>query len=122
MSIVVIRAISPCDAVTYKKRINGHDIVIRREQYDDWNDLEINLQDDTQLPESGKTFDLVKEAESYSIIDISPDTHIQFDELSDIPDEVREQVDEEMEEDHFPSNWEIIEKQYLVDDYRHIED
>ena len=122
MNVIRIRALKPCDTETYKKRIDGYDVIVRREQFDDWNDLEIELQDGVELPQLGKMFDLTEVAESYSIIDISSNTHIEFDELSDIPDEIREQVDEAIEEDDFSNGWEIIGETYLIDDYRYKED
>ena len=53
---ILIKALGPCSIEKYKKDFDGVEVEVHREAFDDWNDLELTVPDDVELPESVVTF------------------------------------------------------------------
>ena len=53
---VSIKAIDPCSIKRYEKDFDGVKVEIRRESFDDWNDLKLTIPAGLELPETGVIF------------------------------------------------------------------
>ena len=53
---VSINAIDPCSIKRYQKDSDGVKVEIRRESFDDWNNVKLTIPDGVELPETEVIF------------------------------------------------------------------
>ena len=115
---ILIKALGPCSIEKYKKDFDGVEVEVHREAFDDWNDLELTVPDDVELPESGVSFSLYALGIEYDIEDISSGSHIQTTVITDIDDEeIEEAIDEHEANDDWEEEWELIGYDYIIYSY-----
>ena len=59
MKTIKIRAFGPCSTETYQRDFDGFLVQVRREAFDGWNDLALELPNGKKLPTSSEDFSLV---------------------------------------------------------------
>lgn len=115
---ILIKALGPCSIEKYKKDFDGVEVEVHREAFDDWNDLELTVPDDVELPESGVSFSLYALGIEYDIEDISSGSHIQTTVITDIDDEeIEEAIDEHEANDDWEEEWELTGHDYIINRY-----
>ena len=115
---ILIKALGPCSIEKYKKDFDGVEVEVHREAFDDWNDLELTVPDDMELPESGVSFSPDALGIEYDIEDISSGSHIQKTVITDIDDEeIEEAIDEHEANDDWEEEWELIGRDFIIHDY-----
>ena len=79
----------------YKKKIDNIIVKVRREVFDDWNDVELTIPSKVTLPVSGSGYFSIKELGiNINIINVSENTSAQYTILTDIEDDLMEMIDE----------------------------
>ena len=116
---VRLKVNSPLALEYYKKKINDIEVEVRREQFDDWHEVELTIPSTVTLPESESGYFSTKELGiDVNILDVSEDTSVQYTILTDIDDDLRDMIDEEYgSSDIFNEEWELYKNDYQIDFY-----
>ena len=103
----------------YKKTINNIIVKVRRELFDDWNDVELTIPSNVTLPDSGSGYFSIKELGiNINIINVSENTSAQYTILTDIEDDLIEMIDEKYgSNDSFNDDWKLFKTDYQIDFY-----
>ena len=118
MKKIKVRAFSPCSTETYQRDFNGSLVQVRREAFDGWNDLELELPNGKNLPTASTGFSLKQLGIEYDILDISSHSDIQHTVLTDInDDEIEEFIDECAGDDNWEEEWDLVDHDYSVNRY-----
>ena len=117
--IVRIKVSSPIALEFFNKKINDIEVEVRREQFDEWNEVELTIPSTVTLPESESGYFSTKElGVDVNILDVSEDTSVQYTILTDIDDDLRDRIDEEYgSSDIFNEDWELYKTDYQIDFY-----
>ena len=115
---ILIKANGPCSIEKYKKDFDGVELEVHRQAFDDWNDLELTVPDDVELPASGVGFSPDALGIEYDIEDISNDSHVQASIITAIDDEeIEEAIDEHEANDDWEEEWDLIGRDFMIYDY-----
>ena len=116
---ILLKIDSPLALEYYKKKINDIEVLVRREAFDDWSEVELTIPSTVTLPESGSDYFSTKELGiDVNIIDVSEDTSVQYTILTDIDDDLRDMINEEYgSNDSFNDDWELYKTDYQIDFY-----
>ena len=116
---IILKADSPLALEYYKKKFNDIEVEVRREAFDDWNEVELTIPSNITLPESGSDYFSTKELGiNTNIIDVSENTSIQYTILTEIDDDLKEIIDEKYgSNDSFSDEWELFKKDYQINYY-----
>ena len=118
MKTITIRAFDPCSTETYQRDFNGLLVQVRREAFDEWNDLEVTLPNGKKLPTSSQDFSLKQLGIEYDILDISSHSDIQHTVLTNINDDgIEEFIDECAEDDNWEEEWSLVGYDYILNRY-----
>ena len=103
----------------YKKKIDNIIVKVRREVFDDWNDVELTIPSKVTLPVSGSGYFSIKELGiNINIINVSENTSAQYTILTDIEDDLIEIIDEKYgSNDSFNDDWKLFKTDYQIDFY-----
>jgi len=116
--IVSIKAIDPVSIQMYKKDFDAVKVEIRRESFDDWNDLKLTIPDGVELPESGVIFSPHAEGIEYDIEEFSEGCYVQTTVITEINDQnIQSALDEHEANDDWEEEWELIGTDYIIDSY-----
>lgn len=115
---VSIKAIDPCSIQMYKKDFDGVKVEIRRESFDDWNDLKLTIPDGVELPETGVIFSPHALGIEYDIEEFSEGCYVQNTVITEINDQnIQSALDEHEANDDWEEEWELIGTDYIIDSY-----
>lgn len=115
---IIIKAISPCAVSKYKKDFDRIEVEVHREVFDDWNEVELSIPDNVELPKSGRQFSTKAMGIEHNVLEISDDSHIQIRVITEINDEeIEETINEHEEEDDWEDEWELVGVDYIISEY-----
>ena len=92
---------------------------MRREVFDDWNDVELTIPSKVTLPDTGSGYFSINEVGiNINIINVSENTSAQYTILTDIADDLIEMIDEKYgSNDSFNDDWKLFKTDYQIDFY-----
>ena len=92
---------------------------MRREVFDDWNDVELTIPSKVTLPDTGSGYFSINELGiNINIINVSENTSAQYTILTDIADDLIEMIDEKYgSNDSFNDDWKLFKTDYQIDFY-----
>ncbi len=116
-TITVLRVEKPCFIEIFKKTIYGIEVYVKRAAFDAWNDVELNIPIQTDLPPSGQPFSIKDLVIDMNILKISTESTVQYTILGEVPINVKSKIDENIKTDSFAKEWEKIEEDYIIQYY-----
>ena len=102
---VSIKAIDPCSIKRYEKDFYGVKVEIRRESFDDWNDLKLTIPDGVELPEIGVIFSPHALGIEYYIEKFSGGCYVQKTVITEIKNE---NIESALDENEANDDWKLI--------------
>ena len=116
---MLLKIDSPLVLEYYKKKINDIEVSVRREIFDEWNEVELTIPSTVKIPVSGNGYFSPKELDiKVNILNVSENTSVQYTILTDIDDNLREMIDEKYgSNDSFNDDWKLYKTDYQIDFY-----
>lgn len=102
---VSIKAIDPCSIKRYEKDFDGVKVEIRRESFDDWNDLKLTIPDGVELPEIGVIFSPHALGIEQDIEKFSGGCYVQKTVITEIKNE---NIQSALDENEANNDWKLI--------------
>ena len=113
-----MRVEQPIAVELYRRMIDGTEVVVRLESVDAWNDIELSIPIDSELPPAGRRFSTSASDFHFNILDISPQSlGTSVSGITDLTPTIRLRVEEALDNDCW-NEWEFIGTDYEIQNYR----